>query len=197
MVSLNAGARPGAGTGLLITHADTHLHRRYIQGVDQEPDLVQQPWLTPGHQLAAPGSDGHRGLLVKLKHLPGQPLGGAVADLVDPGFLTRLGTGRQQQAGQQKCQKNLPGRQAEPSNHSHLRSQLQSTVPCLAGKLKAISGCQCENRRYIVKSMKTLHAACQLNVQQAFGEKLKAAGSAVYFWWFGYGFYFSQSPGRP
>ncbi|KAE8546329.1 hypothetical protein F6453_1071 [Marinobacter nauticus] len=45
--------------------------------------------------------------------------------------------------------------------------------------------------------MKTLHAACQLNVLKAFGEKLKAAGSAVYFWWFGYGFYFSQSPGRP
>jgi hypothetical protein len=64
------------------------------------------------------------------------------------------------------------------------------------GKIR-LSGCQDKNGRVIVKSMKTLHAACQLNVLKAFGEKLKAAGSAVYFWWFGYGFYFSQSPGRP
>jgi hypothetical protein len=44
--------------------------------------------------------------------------------------------------------------------------------------------------------MKTTHATCQLNVLQAFGEKPVAAVAAVFFWWFGYG-YFSQSPGRP
>ncbi|WP_104414765.1 hypothetical protein [Marinobacter persicus] len=64
-------------------------------------------------------------------------------------------------------------------------------------KIIRVAGCQCKKDRFIVKSMKTLHAACQLNVLKAFGEKTKAAGSAVYFWWFGYGFYFSQSPGRP
>jgi hypothetical protein len=45
--------------------------------------------------------------------------------------------------------------------------------------------------------MKTTHATCQLNVLQAFGAKPAAAVAAVFFWWFGYGFYFSQSPGRP
>jgi len=64
------------------------------------------------------------------------------------------------------------------------------------GKIR-LSGCQDKNGRVIVKSMKTTHAACQLNVLKAFGEKPKAAGAAVYFWWFGYGFYFSQSLGRP
>ncbi|MDK9556418.1 hypothetical protein QQF73_02180 [Marinobacter sp. M216] len=58
-------------------------------------------------------------------------------------------------------------------------------------------GCQGENRGYILKSMKTTHATCQLNVLQAFGEKPMAAVATVFSWWFGYGFYFSQSPGRP
>tara|TARA_R100000908_G_C3634531_1_gene73746 strand:- start:320 stop:526 length:207 start_codon:yes stop_codon:yes gene_type:complete len=59
------------------------------------------------------------------------------------------------------------------------------------------AGCQGENRGYILKSMKTTHATCQLNVLQAFGAKPAAAVAAVFFWWFGYGFYFSQSRGRP
>jgi len=45
--------------------------------------------------------------------------------------------------------------------------------------------------------MKTTNATCQLNVLQAFGVKTKVAVAAVFFWWFGYGFYFSQNPGRP
>jgi hypothetical protein len=58
-------------------------------------------------------------------------------------------------------------------------------------------GCQVENRGYILKSMKTTHATCQLNVLKAFGIKPAASVAAVFFWWFGYGFYFSQSRGRP
>jgi hypothetical protein len=58
------------------------------------------------------------------------------------------------------------------------------------------TGCKAGNRGYILESMKTTHATCQLNVLQAFGEKSIAAVAAVFFWWFGYG-YFSQSPGRP
>jgi hypothetical protein len=45
--------------------------------------------------------------------------------------------------------------------------------------------------------MKTSNATCQLNLVKAFGENLKVAGGIVFFWWFGYGFYFSQNPGRP
>jgi len=45
--------------------------------------------------------------------------------------------------------------------------------------------------------MKTTQAICQLNVLQAFGQKPVAAVAAVFFWWLGYGFYFSQSQGRP
>jgi hypothetical protein len=60
----------------------------------------------------------------------------------------------------------------------------------------AMVGCQYQNRGYIVKSMKTPHTHCQLNVLTVFSGKLKPAVSVVYFWWFGYGF-FSQSPGRP
>ncbi|WP_179397263.1 hypothetical protein [Marinobacter sp. ANT_B65] len=45
--------------------------------------------------------------------------------------------------------------------------------------------------------MKTTQAICQLNVLQAFGQKPLAAVAAVFFWWFGYGFYFSQRQGRP
>jgi hypothetical protein len=45
--------------------------------------------------------------------------------------------------------------------------------------------------------MKTQPAICQLNVQQAFGSEPLAAALAVSFWWRDYGFYFSQTPGRP
>jgi len=40
-------------------------------------------------------------------------------------------------------------------------------------------------------------ATCQFNLSQAFSPiRLTAAVAAVFFWWFGYGFYFSQNPGR-
>jgi hypothetical protein len=45
--------------------------------------------------------------------------------------------------------------------------------------------------------MKTIQAICQLNVKQAFGHKPMAAVAVVFFWWLGYGFYFSQRQGRP
>jgi hypothetical protein len=44
--------------------------------------------------------------------------------------------------------------------------------------------------------MNIRNATCQFNLLQAFGLEPKAV-AAVFFWWFGYGFYFSQSPGRP
>jgi len=59
------------------------------------------------------------------------------------------------------------------------------------------TGCKAGIRGYILESMKTTHTTCQLNVLQAFGDKPMAAVAAVFFWWFGYGFYFSQSRGRP
>jgi hypothetical protein len=58
-------------------------------------------------------------------------------------------------------------------------------------------GCQIENQRYILKSMNSIHTVCQLNVAQAFGKNPMAAVTAVFSWWFDYGFYFSQNPGRP
>ncbi|MCK7550402.1 hypothetical protein MLC70_02775 [Marinobacter goseongensis] len=58
------------------------------------------------------------------------------------------------------------------------------------------AGCKAEKPGYILKIMKTTHAICQLNVLQAFGAQPTAVIAAVFFWWFGYG-YFSQSPGRP
>jgi hypothetical protein len=45
--------------------------------------------------------------------------------------------------------------------------------------------------------MKTQTAICQLNVQQAFGIEPTAVDLSGSFWWRGYGFYFSQTPGRP
>jgi hypothetical protein len=45
--------------------------------------------------------------------------------------------------------------------------------------------------------MNIKQAVCQLNVMQASGKSPAAAMTAVFFWWFSYGFYFSQSQGRP
>ncbi|MBU2873339.1 hypothetical protein [Marinobacter salexigens] len=67
----------------------------------------------------------------------------------------------------------------------------------LPDKKVRFTGCQGENPGYILISMKTTQAICQLNVLQAFSQKAKDAVAAVFFWWFGYGFYFSQRLGRP